>query len=144
MSGLSLVTFQQPDELMNPENIRGKLLYGEEAAKNGLTLSDYQAVITGVLRSIGILTAVTLSVSLLGVGLLLARRRSKRLIITILLLSALLQAATMLISAYLIPADVGFVRAWGRSSPPWASAFSPPSLRDLWIMRNFPRNSSSF
>jgi len=113
MSGLALITFQQPDELMNPQNTRGKVLYGEEAAKNDLTLTDFQAVIARVLRTLGIMTSLMLTVALLGVALLLVKRRSKQLIITVLLLSALLQAATVIICAYIVPKNVGFSAGMG-------------------------------
>ena len=113
MSGLALVTFQKPDKLMNPHNTRGKALYNEEAAKNDLTLADYQAEITAALRSLGFLALVMLLASLLSVGLLLYRKRNKKLVITILLLSMLIQTATVLVSIWLIPADVGFATSTG-------------------------------
>ncbi len=113
MSGFSLVTFQKPDELMTPENTRGKALYSEEAAKNDLTLADYQAVISKVLNKLGVLTAAMKALALFGIGLLIWRRRNKQLVITALMLSTLLQAASALIAITLIPADVGFIIGMG-------------------------------
>jgi len=113
MSCLALVTFRQPDELLNPQNSRGKILYTDEAAKNNLTLTDFQTIITGVLRKLGFMTILMLAASLLAVGLLLTKRKNKRLIIVILLLSALLQAVTVLVARYLIPKDVGFILGTG-------------------------------
>jgi len=113
MSGLSLLTFQKPGDLMDPANVRGKALYTEEAAKNGMTLADYQALIRGALNKIGILTVIMMAITLLSVGLLFYPKRSKRLITIMLMLSALLQAAEVLISATLIPKDVGFVAGMG-------------------------------
>ena len=113
MSGFSLVTFQKPDELMSPSNTRGKALYSEEAAKNDLTLQDYQAVIGKVLNKLSILTVTMKVLALSGIGLLIWRRRNKQLIITALMLSTLLQAAAVLISVTLVPADVGFIIGMG-------------------------------
>ena len=70
-------------------------------------------MIQGSLRTLSVLAAVIVAVSLLGVGLLLARRRSKRLIVAVLLLGCLLQAATALLSIYAIPKEVGSVAGLG-------------------------------
>jgi putative aldouronate transport system permease protein len=113
LSGIALVTFRQPDGLLNPQSSRGKALYTEEAAKNDLTLQDFQAVITGALRRLGILTILISAASLLAVGLLVAKRKNKRLIIGFLLLSALLQAVAITVAGYLVPKDVGFVQGMG-------------------------------
>ncbi len=109
MSGVELVAFTQPDELMNPVSARGKALYGEEAAKNGRTLSDLDTLLAGVLRKISIMTVVTILAALAGIGLLLFRRQNKRLVVIVLLLGALLQAVTVTVSVYLLPKDVGFI-----------------------------------
>lgn len=113
MSGLALMTFSRPDALLNPVNNRGKALYGGEAAKNGLTLADYQAVIRSSLRSIGILTIAAFAVSLLSVALLCLKNRSKVPIITALLLACALQAATVLAASAAVPRDVGFALGMG-------------------------------
>ena len=113
MSGLSLITFQTPDTLQTPHNTRGKVLYTDEAAKNGLTLANFQAGLASALRSSGILTAFMLLLSLLSVVLLLLQKRNKRLIITTLLLSTLLQAAAALLYGFLLPADIGFITGQG-------------------------------
>jgi len=111
MSGLALISFRQPEELMNPVSSRGKVLYGEEAAKNGLTLADVNAIVAGALRKAGILMIITLLVSALGVVLLAVRKRNKRLIVTVLLLGALLQGVTAVAAAFLLPKEVGFATA---------------------------------
>ena len=113
MSGAALLAFRQPEELLNPQSNRGKALYSEDAAKNNLTLADFQAVITGALRRLIVLAAVTIALSALSAVLLLLKTRSKRLIITVLLLSALMQAAAAIISQYLVPKDVGFASPTG-------------------------------
>jgi putative aldouronate transport system permease protein len=109
MSAPELIAFTQPDELMNPVSARGKALYGEEAAKNGRTLSDLDALLAGVLGKLSAMTAVTILTALAGIALLLFRRQNKRLVVSVLLLGALLQAATLIVSVYLMPEDVGFV-----------------------------------
>ncbi len=113
MSGAALLAWQQPETLQNPANARGKALYGEEAAKNSLTLADFQAVLAHSLRSASILATVTIAASLLGVALLIWRRHKKRLIIAVLLLSTLLQAAAVVIFTTLLPKDVGFMVGLG-------------------------------
>ncbi len=109
LSGVQMLLFQQPDALMNPTNVRGKVLYAEETVKNGLTLSGLQALVSGILHKISLLLIVTLLVTLAIIVLLLSRKRNKRLIVTLLLLAALLQAVTVLAATLLMPKDVGFI-----------------------------------
>ena len=111
MSGVELLLFTKPDELINPVNIRGKALYGDAASKNGRTLTDLQTIVSASLNKISLMLWVTFLVTLAGAVLLMVRKRNKRHIIFFLLLALVLQAVSLLASALLIPKDVGYVGA---------------------------------
>ncbi len=109
LSGVQLMAFQTPDALLNPVNTRGKALYSEQAAKNGLTLTDLQAAVRAALNRMRLLVYIAMAVTLAGLYLLLFRRRDKRPVIAVLLAALLAQALVALLTAGALPKAVGFV-----------------------------------
>lgn len=108
LSGAELIAFQKPNELLNPVNNRGKLLYGEKAAKNGLTLTDLDTTVSGALTKTSLMTVAAFAATAAGLALLAFGSRNKRLVIAVLLAAAVLQALLAIMVSSVLPRDVGF------------------------------------
>jgi putative aldouronate transport system permease protein len=113
MSGLEMITFQKPDVLLNPVNTRGKLLYGAESAKNGLTAVDIRSLVSGALNKMSAVTLCALLITLAGLALLFGRQRNKRAIIAVLLSGSVAQALAAVLTISALPKDIGFLTALG-------------------------------
>ncbi len=113
ISGLELITFQKPQDLMSPANSRGKALYGTEPTKNGLTAESFQALLGGALNKMGAVTLGALTLSLTGLLLLFGVWRNKKAILAVLLTGGAAQALAVLLTFGLLPAEVGYVSPLG-------------------------------
>ena len=113
VSGLELITFQKPDALLSPVNVRGKPLYEAEPAKNGLTADDLKAVVSGALNKMGAVTLGAFMVSLAGLSMLFGLWRNKKAIQAVLLSGGAVQALAAVLTLGALPKEVGFVSALG-------------------------------
>jgi len=113
VTGLELLMFGRPDQLMNPVNTRGRALYTQEAATNGYTLNGLQSLVRSSLSKLAVFTAVPMLLSLVGLCLMMRFRRQKKMVIAVLLSGAALQAVSAIIARGLIPKDIGQVAALG-------------------------------
>jgi len=113
MSGLELITFQKPSELLSPANNRGKLLYGAEPAKNGFTANDLNALVSGALNKMGAAVLGALLISLAALGLMFNHKRNKRIILAVLLSGGFAQALAAILALSALPKEAGFLSALG-------------------------------
>ena len=113
VSGLHLLSMARPDTLMNPVNARGRALYGTEAAVNGLTLGNLQALISNILNKLAVLAVIPIALALAAIFFMLYRRRDKKTIVVLLYSSAVMQAVMTLAPLGLIPEAIGRISAIG-------------------------------
>ena len=107
LTGAEAMVFSTPEDMLSPKSTQGKALYSEKASKNGnLTDTAVAEIMTGLTRTFGIATWVTVAVSAAALAMVLARG-SKKLTIALLLGAALLRGVTWLIMTSQMPKVMG-------------------------------------
>jgi len=107
LTGAEAMVFSTPEDMLSPKSTQGKALYSEKASKNGnLTDAAVAEIMTGLTRTFGIATWVTVAVSAAALAVVLARG-SKKLTIALLLGAALLRGVTWLIMTSQMPKVMG-------------------------------------
>lgn len=107
LSGVEAMVFSTPEDMLSPKSTQGKALYNDKASKNGnLTDAAVAEIMSGLTRTFGIATWVTLAVSAAGLAMVLLRG-SKKLTIALLLGAAVLRGATWLIMTTQMPKVMG-------------------------------------
>ena len=107
LTGAEAMVFSTPEDMLSPKSTQGKALYSEKASKNGnLTDAAVAEIMTGLTKTFGIATWVTVTVSAAALAMVLARG-SKKLTIALLLGAALLRGVTWLIMTSQMPKVMG-------------------------------------
>ncbi len=113
VTGLELIAFHRPDQLMNPVNNRGRALYTDQAASNGYTLGNVQSLVSSGLNKLAVFTALSLMLPLFGFLLMTRPRRHKKAVVAVLLSGAALQVMIAIVTKGFIPAELGQAAALG-------------------------------
>ena len=107
LTGAEAMVFSTPEGMLSPKSTQGKALYNGKASKNGnLTDAAVAEIMTGLTKTFGIATWVTVAVSAAALVMVLARG-SKKLTIALLLGAALLRGVTWLIMTSQMPKVMG-------------------------------------
>lgn len=107
LSGAEAMIFSTPEDILSPKSTQGKALYSEKASKNGnLTDADVADIMSGLTRTYGILTWVSVLVTIAALVMVLLRK-SKKATIALLLAVAVLRGVTWLVMTVQMPKVMG-------------------------------------
>lgn len=107
LSGAEAMIFSTPEDILSPKSTQGKALYSEKASKNGnLTDADVADIMSGLTRTYGILTWVSVLVTIAALVMVLLRK-SKKATIALLLAVAVLRGVTWLVMTVQMPKIMG-------------------------------------
>ena len=107
LNGLDAMLFSTPEDILSPKSTQGKPLYTETPSKNGsLTDAGVADIMSGMTRTYGITSWVSVGVTLAALALLLMRRNKKP-IIALLLCAAVLRAVTWVLVSTQMPKLIG-------------------------------------
>ena len=107
LSGAEAMIFSTPEDILSPKSTQGKALYSEKASKNGnLTDADVADIMSGLTRTYGILTWVSVLVTIAALVMVLLRK-SKKATIALLLAMAVLRGVTWLVMTVQMPKVMG-------------------------------------
>ena len=107
LSGAEAMIFSTPEDILSPKSTQGKALYSEKASKNGnLTDADVAGIMSGLTRTYGILTWVSVAVTVAALIMVLLRK-SKKATIALLLAVAVLRGVTWLVMTMQMPKVMG-------------------------------------
>ncbi len=107
LSGAQAMVFSTPEDILSPKSNQGKALYSETASKNGnLTDADVAGIMSGLTRTYGIATWVTVAVTLAALVMVLLQK-NKKATITLLLGAAVLRAVTWVLASTQMPKVIG-------------------------------------
>ncbi len=107
LSGAEAMFFSTPEDILSPKSTQGKALYSEKASKNGnLTDADVADIMSGLTRTYGILTWVSVAVTVAALIMVLLRK-SKKATIALLLAVAVLRGVTWLVMTLQMPKVMG-------------------------------------
>ena len=107
LSGAQAMVFSTPEDILSPKSNQGKALYSETASKNGnLTDADVAGIMSGLTRTYGIATWVTVAVTLAAMVMVLLQK-NKKATITLLLGAAVLRAVTWVLASTQMPKVIG-------------------------------------
>lgn len=107
LNGLDAMLFSTPEDILSPKSTQGKPLYTETPSKNGsLTDAGVADIMSGMTRTYGITSWVSVAVTLAALALLLMRRNKKP-IIALLLCAAVLRAVTWVLVSTQMPKLIG-------------------------------------
>ena len=107
LSGADAMIFSTPEDILSPKSSQGKALYSETASKNGnLTNADVAGIMSGLTRTYGIATWVTVAVTLAALVMVLLQK-NKKATIALLLGAAVLRAVTWVLASTQMPKVIG-------------------------------------
>jgi len=107
LSGAEAMIFSTPENMLSPKSTQGKALYSEKASKTGnLTDADVADIMSGLTRTYGILTWVSVLVTAAALVLVFLRK-NKKATIAPLLAVALLRGITWLVMTLQMPKVMG-------------------------------------
>lgn len=107
LTGAEAMVFSTPEDMLSPKSTQGKALYTETASKNGnLTDAAVADIMSGLTKTFGIATWVTVAVSAVALAMVLLRG-SKKLTVALLLGAAVLRGVTWLIMTSQMPKVMG-------------------------------------
>ena len=107
LNGLDAMLFSTPEDILSPKSTQGKPLYTETPSKNGsLTDAGVADIMSGMTRTYGITSWVSVAVTLAALALLLMRKNKKP-IIALLLCAAVLRAVTWVLVSTQMPKLIG-------------------------------------
>ena len=107
LNGLDAMLFSTPEDILSPKSTQGKPLYTETPSKNGsLTDAGVADIMSGMTRTYGITSWVSVGVTLAALALLLMRKNKKP-IIALLLCAAVLRAVTWVLVSTQMPKLIG-------------------------------------
>ncbi len=107
LSGAEAMVFSTPEDILSPKSTQGKALYTEKASKTGnLTDADVADIMSGLTRLYGILTWVSVLVTIAALVMVLLRK-SKKATIALLLAVAVLRGVTWLVMTMQMPKVMG-------------------------------------
>ncbi len=107
LSGAEAMIFSAPEDMLSPKSSKGKALYDAEPSKSGnLTDAGVRDIMSGMSRTFGIATWVSVAVTAAALALVIARK-NKKAAIALLLLAAILRALTWLIMTLQMPRVMG-------------------------------------
>lgn len=107
LSGAEAMIFSTPEDILSPKSSQGKALYSENASKNGnLTDADVADLMSGLTRTYGILTWVSVAVTAAGLVMVLLRK-NKKATIALLLMAAVIRGVTWLVVTMQMPKVMG-------------------------------------
>ena len=107
LNGLDAMLFSTPEDILSPKSTQGKPLYTETPSKNGsLTDAGVADIMSGMTRTYGITSWVSVAVTLAALAMLLMRKNKKP-IIALLLCAAVLRAVTWVLVSTQMPKLIG-------------------------------------
>ena len=106
MTGVQMVTFSTPEDMLSPKDNKGKDMYTEEGAEDTLSLSAVTGKMQDMTRQLGLTSWASIALMLIGIAVL-CMKKQRKIAIAAFLLSFGVRVVTWLQMSSLMPAVIG-------------------------------------